>query len=76
MQEEHGREDESDAEPDWLEMLNNQKEWQRDEIEEQYLRQEWDKMAEYTNEVFPMDNKMLTLEEDAILNPDVDDEGN
>lgn len=33
-------------------------------------------MAEYTNEVFPMDNKMLTLEEDFKLNPDVDDEGN
>ena len=40
------------------------------------MRQEWDKMAEYTNEVFPMDNKMLTLEEDFKLNPDVDDEGN
>ena len=47
----------------------------RDDIEEQYLREEWDKMAEYSNEVFPMDNKMLTIEEDLKLNPDDDEEG-
>ena len=56
-------------------MLNNQSEFQREDIEEQFLRQEWDRMAEYTNDVFPIDDKMLTLEEDAIKNPEPDEEG-